>query len=249
MEFSWSTFLLEIINFLVLVWILKRFLYKPVLNVISRRKAGIEERLDEARRLHDEADALKEEYENRLVDWDRERRGARDVLARELEEERAQKVKELDEALDRERERAHVSESRRRSQAQRELEYRAVEQGAKFATRLLDRACGPELEEKLVEELLDGMSILSTDQVASLRTQWGAPPDAILVSSAYELPEDRREKLEGALRKVTGLDVPVRYELDPDLLAGLRISVGAWLLQANVRDELKGFAEFAHAIR
>ena len=42
MELSWSTFFLEIINFLVLVWILKRFLYKPVMDVIARRREGIE---------------------------------------------------------------------------------------------------------------------------------------------------------------------------------------------------------------
>ena len=249
MEFSWSTFLLEIINFLVLVWILKHFLYKPVLNIIARRREGIEEKLAEARRLHEESDALNKEYENRLEDWEQERRRARDALAREFDEERTQKMQALEEALSREREKARVTESRRRADAQRDIEHRALEQGAKFATRLLAQAAGPELEAKLVDELLDGMSNLSTDQVVSLRTQWGEPPDAILVTSAYALSQDRRTKIEDALKDVTGLAVPVRYELDSDLLAGLRISVGAWLLQANVKDELKGFAEFAHASR
>jgi len=48
LELSWSTFLLEIINFLVLVWILKHFLYKPVLDVIARRRSGIEKTLADA---------------------------------------------------------------------------------------------------------------------------------------------------------------------------------------------------------
>ena len=51
MELSWSTFILEAINFLVLVWILKRFLYKPVLDVIERRKAGIEKIQADAKAL------------------------------------------------------------------------------------------------------------------------------------------------------------------------------------------------------
>jgi F-type H+-transporting ATPase subunit b len=95
LELSWSTILLEIINFLVLVWILKRFLYKPVLAVIARRRAGIEDRLAETQRLHDEADALKAEYENRLSDWDHERRQARDALTQELDAERARQLAEL----------------------------------------------------------------------------------------------------------------------------------------------------------
>ena len=39
MELDWTTFILEIINFLVLVWILHRFLYQPVMNVIAQRRA------------------------------------------------------------------------------------------------------------------------------------------------------------------------------------------------------------------
>ena len=54
MELNWSTFVLEILNFLVLVWILKRFLYKPVLAVIARRREGIEKSLAEARSLHED---------------------------------------------------------------------------------------------------------------------------------------------------------------------------------------------------
>ncbi|MBE9486855.1 MAG: ATPase, partial [Chloroflexi bacterium] len=95
MELSWSTFLLEIINFLVLVWILKRFLYKPVLDVIARRRTGIEDRLAETQRLHDEADTLKTEYENRLADWNQERQQSRDALAQELNEERARQMEVL----------------------------------------------------------------------------------------------------------------------------------------------------------
>ena len=45
MEFNWTTFSFEIINFLILVWILQRFLYKPVTNAIARRKAAIESQL------------------------------------------------------------------------------------------------------------------------------------------------------------------------------------------------------------
>ena len=55
MELDWSTFLLEIINFLILVWILKRFLYRPVLEVITRRREQVEKTLHEAHSLRAEA--------------------------------------------------------------------------------------------------------------------------------------------------------------------------------------------------
>jgi F-type H+-transporting ATPase subunit b len=67
MELNWSTFVLEIINFLVLVWILQRLLYKPVLAVIARRRAGIEKTLADAKHLQAEAERLKAQYESRLA--------------------------------------------------------------------------------------------------------------------------------------------------------------------------------------
>ncbi len=48
------------------------------------------------------------------------------------------------------------------------------------------------------------------------------------------------------LSEATGLSAPVHYEQDAKLLAGLNITIGAWVLQLNVRDELRGFLEFAH---
>ena len=49
MELSWSTFILEVINFIVLVFILKHFFYKPVLNAIARRRESIDKTMEDAR--------------------------------------------------------------------------------------------------------------------------------------------------------------------------------------------------------
>lgn len=249
MELSWSTFLLEIINFLVLIWILKRFLYKPVQDIIARRRTRIENRLAEARDLHQDAETLKTKYENRLAAWDRERQELRVALAQELDAERARQMEALQATLAQEREKAQMAESRRRMETTRETEHQALQQGAQFATRLLAQATGPELETRLVKLFLDGLANLSPDQTLALRTQWGEPPESVLIASAFPISEDLRQRLEKALSVITGPEVPVTYEQDPRVLAGLCITFGSWVLHANVRDELKGFAEFAHVTR
>jgi F-type H+-transporting ATPase subunit b len=249
LELSWSTFLLEIINFLVLVWILKRFLYKPVLDVIARRRTGIENQLADAHRLHEEAEGLKAEYENRLAAWTQERRQLRDTLAQELDAERARQMEALQATLTGEREKAQVAESRRHAEVLRGIEHQALQQGAQFASHILAQAAGPHLEARLLDLLLDGLASLSPDQITGLRSQWREPPETILITSAFPLPADRRQQLGEALRGITGFDVPVAHEQDPSLLAGLRVTIGYWVLHANLQDELKGFTEFSHATR
>ncbi len=248
MELNWSTFVLEIINFLILVWILKRFFYQPVLNVIARRRAGIEKTRADARQLQDEAQALRSQYENRLAEWDRERRAAREQLAKEIEAERVQRLQTLASDLAQEKERSAIVEQRRLDNLKRQLEQTALTQGAQFATRLMMLAAEPPLQEKLIELLLQQLETLPAPQLEDLRSGVGAAPDGIRVTSAFALDKAARERLEQALGACLGMQLPLEYKVDPELLAGVRITVGAWVLQANVKDELAGFARLAHDI-
>lgn len=249
MELDWSTFLLEIINFLVLVWILKRFLYQPVLDVIARRRSSIEEKLAKADAAQDEAAKLKAQYEGRLAEWEGERRKARDKLAQELDEERARQLEAMRSGVEQEREKILSANERQLAEQQRTIEYRALQQGAAFSSRLLEQAAGPELQARLLTLLLEELARLSDSQLADLKQQWGTPPDHIEVSSAFPLSDEQRQQLTDALHRSCGLDCPLRFSEDDSLLAGLLITVGAWILAANVRDELSGFAEFAHVPR
>jgi F-type H+-transporting ATPase subunit b len=247
-ELNWSTFLLEILNFLVLVWILKRFLYKPVLAVIARRRADIEKQLADARTLHADAEALEARYQARLGAWEQEREQARERLAGDIEAERARRLDALAAELAREREKAAAAQARREADAQLKAETTALAQAASFAARLLDQVAGPELEDRLLERVLEDLSQLPAQRVAALRNGSGGQAAATaVVTSAYPLADARRRQLEQALATLTGVNAPVQFERDPGLLAGVRIAVGAWVLSGNLRDELSSLAEFARA--
>jgi F-type H+-transporting ATPase subunit b len=244
-ELTWTTFVLEIINFVVLVWILKHFLYRPVLDVIAERRRAIEAKLNEAHRLNDEAQALKDQYGGRIAAWEAERRKALDSLNEELAGERARRLQELEAALAEAGEKARVAGLRKAAEEQRSTEIAALRQAAAFSSKLLGEASGPELERRLVALLLTELDALPAERIASLREQWGEPPSAIEVTTAFELGAEERGRLEKRLREITGLAVPVRFARDDGLIAGIQIAVGAWILAASVRDELAGFAELA----
>lgn len=249
MELNWSTFILEIINFLVLIWILKRFIYKPVLNVIAQRRTTIENQSAEALRLHEEATDLKNQYQNRLSDWEQERQQARDAVNQELEIEKARQLQALQEVLNQEREKTKTADESRRIESVREIEHQALRQGAEFASRLLNMASGPDLERRLISLLIEELGTLTPQQILSIQNRWGDTPESIKICSVYPIKEKQKQLLETALTDILGKSLPLDYSERPELVAGLHISIGAWVLQANVRDELKGFAEFAHVVR
>jgi len=246
LELSWSTFILEIINFLVLVWILKRFLYRPVLDIIDKRRSAIEQTLKAAKQQHDEADKLQHQYEGRLVDWEREKQKITETLQQEIQTEREKLLNKLNSELADERKKATVVEQRHQAELQQQYQKEALTQGARFASKILHAVATPELEIKLFELLINQLSQLQDDRIATLRQTKLKPLDKIMVSSVYQLSAAQQQLLEQTLQKFYNQSVPVEYQLDPALLAGLRISLGAWILRMNLADELSSFAALSY---
>ena len=247
MELNWSTFVLEIINFLILVWILKRFFYKPVLNVIARRRSDIEKTLNDANTLHEDAEALSVKYENRLAEWEKERQAAHTSLDKEIETERARRMGALQALHGEEQEKARVIEQRRLEATRLHAEETALAQGAQFSARLLSLAAGPELQHRLLDLLMKELTSLPPERLNTLRAAAGKTTDRIQVASAYPLDDATRLSLERTLDSILAVTTPFHYEQDKELLAGVRVTMGSWVLHANLQDELKCFAELAHA--
>jgi F-type H+-transporting ATPase subunit b len=246
MEMSLSTFILEVINFLVLVWILKRFLYRPVLDIVAQRRARIDETVADAKRKEAEAQSLKERYEKRLVRWEAERNEARDKLAHELDEERAGRLAELRQSLDREAEKGRAAEERRLADLGNKLEQRGLELGARFASRLLAASATEALQGKLLDCFLADFDATPRDRIASLLGNADLPPDSVEISSAFKLSRSQQQALEDRATSLCGADVPVSFTEDPSLVAGLRMTIGGCVLGLNLKDELDGFAGLAN---
>ncbi|WP_226661543.1 F0F1 ATP synthase subunit delta [Microbulbifer aggregans] len=247
MELSWSTFLLEIFNFLVLVWILKHFLYRPVQSVIARRQQEIDARLAEAREKEEQAEQLQKDYEGRLVEWRTERQQSHEALENELRGERARREKLLVDELEQQRKKSATVDARRQGEQRRQMELQAMEQGSRFAAKLLEQGAGPETETRLVKLFLTSLAEMPEAQRIQLRQQLGdsAEEPRVQVASAHTLNADTRTAIEAALKACLGRAVACEFVEQPELIAGIRVSIGAWEMGINVRDELQGFAHLA----
>jgi len=241
-EFDWTTFALEIINFLILVWILKRFLYRPVLDVIARRRAGVEKTLADAKRIGAEAGELKQRCERELAQWEKDKEAAQARLREELAAERGRLMAALETSVAEERERRRVLDERRQHDLQRSVEEQGIAQGAAFSARLLSRVATPELEARLYALLLEDLRGLRAEDRRAVAEAAAAPGLQLKVQSAFALDEGRRAELERVRAEATGKTLPVEYRENPDLLAGFHVAIGPWILHANLRDELKFFS-------
>jgi len=244
MNFDWTTFVLEAINFLILVWLLKRFLYRPVLDVIARRQAAVAATLAGAASMRSEAQRLQTEYEGRQSDWERERARLRQALDDELDALRISRLATLAQEVEIERKRSEAARQHERDVEQRELEMRALQQANAFAARLLERFAGPELDARIVDMLLADLEALPAARRDAL-TEALAHAAQVDVCSARALDPGLQQRIEAVIAALAGRCLKTVYAIDPALLAGLRLRAGAWELAADLSGELAAFAEFA----
>ena len=246
MELNWSTFVLEIINFLVLIWILKRFLYRPVLSALEKRREEIEQKLNEANNHHTQAIDLEQQYKKRLDDWALEKQQLKDTLQQEIQSEKKQRLKQLETELASEREKKEVVAQRHLAESLRQYQENAHEQGARFATKLLTAVASEELESRLFDLLIKTFDELDDERQITLVNACKKSSEPISVTSAFTLTESQQQKLEQKLNTLCEQSVKVNYFQNPQLMAGLRILIGASVLSINLQDELNGFVELFH---
>lgn len=241
MELDWSTYILEIVNFAVLVWLLVHFFYRPVMNIIASRRQSIQETLDKAEQARTEADALKFRFENRLSEWEQERGLERTRLHAELEQERKHARDVLEQELAEIRTRARAGIERERNNTLMQAHQLATAQGLAFTARLLERLAEPALESKLITLALEDMVRLDAEALTQLRQAFETSNDAVQVTSVWPMDTGSRASLIEAMNRVFGSECRVEFHRDSSLVAGICIDVGSYRLDANLKAELAFF--------
>lgn len=248
MDFNVSTFFLEIINFLILLWVLQRLFYKPLLEVIAKRKRFIDQTVSEANTTRQQAETLRDQYQNRQQQWEHEKQAALVSFNQQIEAERTLQLNKLVADLEDEKQKLQVSVSRQQEEFKMLAEKQALKNGARFAALLLQQTASDELEAKLTSLLIDKLSSLPDECSSSLNLLKTKKSIPIKISSAYPLPNELREQLELKLNALIDGTISFQYFQAEELIAGVRIDIGSWELNANLQHELSAFAELADEI-
>ena len=161
-----------------------------------------------------------------------------------MEAERTRLLTALQSSLEEERNKLRAVEQRRAIEQRQRLEEGARIEGGRFVARLLSRLASAELEERIRRLLLEDLPQLPERELQALRdaTQAGGAK----ITSAYPFGEAQRADLTEAIGRLAGRLVACEFGQSPDLLAGLRISMGPWMLRSSLLDELHFFAEAQH---
>lgn len=222
MHFDWSTLALQTINFAVLVWLLDRFLYRPVLRVMNARRAEIEAHYAAAREAESKANEALASIVAQRAAIAGERAAALEGAVAESEKaagiRRAESEREAAALLDG----ARRTLTAERDQAMSHLRQVALDLAGAMARRLLADAPSRFREQVGLERIEERLHALSKSDVDGLFGT-SAIREAVQVVTAESLSPELVERWRETLRRLAGTEVEIVFETDPALIAGAEV--------------------------
>jgi len=247
-EIDWLTIAAQIVNFLVLIWLLQRFLYKPITNAMARREQRIEQRLSDARKAREEA-----ELEARtLRDKQQELEDSKDVLQQQARKD-ADNLHKLLEAgvrdeISRKRSAwlAHLEDEH--DETLQLLEKKMARQVVDTVRRILADFADTELSGQVASEFVLRIEALGADDRARLAEAAKNNREKALIESGLELPAPMRGRITRALHECLEQDIDVHYQIDRSLLLGVRLTLGGQQVEWSASQHLEKLGDLLREV-
>jgi len=243
LEFRWDAFVLTIVNFLVLVALLYRFLHKPLLEVLEKRRKRIEDARKDAEAKAKQASQTRQQYERKIKAIQRERDTLLSEARRKAEEASEALIAQARRQAEREVANLRADYENERRQALRDLEADILAVSLETAQAILKKLTDADVENRLREQLIEALDALVPGADRGHRPASGADQAPVRVLSARELPQDERAPIIERIKALAGPDAEIDFETDETLVAGARVEFSDIAVDASLAEVLQAVRE------
>jgi len=238
MLIDWFTVAAQALNFLILVWLLKRFLYKPILRAIDEREKRIASALADADARKAEAQKQSDEFQHKNEEFDRQRDA---LLSQAKDAAKGERERLLDEArkaadaLSAKRQETLRNDARSLGKA---ISRRTQQEVFAIARKALADLATTSLEERLGEVFTRRLREMDGQAKASLAQALKSASGPAVVRSVSELPAVQRVAIQNALSETFSAQIQIRFETAPDLVGGIELSANGQKVAWSIADYL-----------
>jgi F-type H+-transporting ATPase subunit b len=257
---DWFTVIAQIVNFLILVWLLKRFLYRPILTALDAREKRIAATLAAADEKKREAEEERDEFRQKNDEFERQR----SVLLNRASEEAHAERQELIAAarMDADNLRAQRIEALKREyeDLKAALSHRLGAEVFAIARKVLADLADTTLDAHITDTFIKHLRALSPEEKGRLASTARLPAPAlpatpamtaaaaaetagILIRSAFDLPATQQNAVKAAIKEILETEIPVRFEARPDLISGIELIASGHKVSWNIAGYLASLEE------
>lgn len=238
MLFDWFTVVAQLVNFLILVWLMKRFLYKPILNAIDSREKLVAQRLADAKTQRTEAEQERETFRQKNEAFDEQRDELMRTAKDEAKEERLRLLEETRQAADDLRTKRHEALVSEQQSLHEEIIHRTRDEVFAIARKTLADLAGATLEERITDAFSRRLRELDSTMKENLTTAIKTSPNPVLVRSAFTLPSEQQAVIRLALKEAFGVEPEFRFETSPEVISGIELTTNGQKVAWSIQDYL-----------
>ena len=239
MLFDWFTIIAQVFNFLILVWLMKHFLYKPILNAIDAREKRIADELASADKKKAEAQKESDEFKHKNEEFDKQRAA---LLSKATQDAQTERQKLMDEAkkaadvLSVKRQESLRNDAKNLNQA---ISLRTQQEVFAIARKTLRDLSTTTLEECMTGVFIRRLQGMDSQTKNGLLNVLKTSSQSGTVRSAFDLAEGQRAAIQNALNVSFSADIHLKFETTPDLIGGIEFTSNGQRLAWSIADYLK----------
>jgi F-type H+-transporting ATPase subunit b len=238
MLIDWITVVAQALNFLILVWLMKRFLYKPILQAIDAREKQIANELADADAKKAEAQKERDEFQHKNEEFDQQRAA---LLSKATDEAKTERQRLFDEAR-----KAVEAFSAKRQEALRTevlnlnqaISRRTQDEVFAIARKTLADLAATSLEQRLTEVFTRRLRIMDGNAKTDLSDALKTASVPAVVRSAFDLPAEQRMAIQNALNETFSAEIHISFETAPDLVSGIELTTNGQKIAWSIADYL-----------
>ncbi|MBQ0728231.1 MAG: F0F1 ATP synthase subunit B [Thalassolituus oleivorans] len=250
MLIDWFTVFAQVVNFLILVWLLKRYLYRPILNAIDAREKLIAAELAYAAKQKEDAQTERKIFEAKNAEHNKQAAKLLQQAQDASDAERDRLISEATSAADTMRRKQHEDMARDAKSFKQALSQKVSNEVFAIARKTLSDLATKSLEDSIVEVFISKLNNLASDTKTTLSdalttTNTSVPP---VFRSAFELSSAQQEELKSAINEIFSADIPLEFKTDVALIGGIELSANGQKLAWSIAEYLAALEEGVDAL-
>jgi len=237
------TVIAQIINFLILIYLLKRFLFNRIIKIMDEREMQITDQIKDAETAKEEAqkeleeqrkirEELQEKWNEMLAQAKKDARKKRDELVKDAREKIDEEQKNWREAI-----------LKQRTAFLRDLRHLSGEQVCQISRKVLSDLAGEKLENQLIDNFLSQLRKLTKKERADFARFINKDEKKLWVNSSFKLTQEKESEIRKTLEDVIGDKVEINFKVSPDLICGIETRTEGKKISWNIESYLDGLEE------
>jgi F-type H+-transporting ATPase subunit b len=238
MKIDWFTVIAQIINFFILVWLLRRFLYKPVLKAIDERENKIASALKDAKAKETEAKKEQDDFMKKNEMFDQQKKKLMDNVVVQTNEERERLLEEARNEAAVLRSKLEKSLNAMQENLGHEIVQKTQQEVFAVARKTLKDLSSMSLEEQTVKIFIGRLKDSKNDERTKLIEAFKSGSNSIIVQTAFDLPSEQQAEIKNAVNEILGTKTQFQFKTAPKLIGGIELTSNGYKLAWSISEYL-----------